>query len=46
MLPAGEDMHRGRVDLLHHAKAPAIDFRAGHRSVAKDNFTLGNLPFC
>ena len=32
MLPASEDMHRGRVDLLHDAEAPAIDFRAGHRS--------------
>ena len=24
MLPAGPDMHGGRVNLLHHAKAPTL----------------------
>src|SRR4029078_374400 len=32
MLPAGEHVHGGRVDLLHHPDAPALNFRAGDQT--------------
>ena len=33
MLPPRVDMHGGQVDLLHHAKAPALHFRACDKDV-------------
>ena len=33
VLPTQPEMHGGRVDLLHHAKAPTLHFRAGHEAV-------------
>ena len=44
VLPASEQMHRSRVDLLHHADAIALHFRAGDRRRRRSGLTAAGSP--